>query len=258
VPPFNKFIPEESIKIRVESGFFEFIIGMNGDEGDCLVHPFPQEGICLKEAIAFLNLMLMLKESQKLITVELEPQGLDSFPVFGFYSKNLPSSLFELEELACQGTSWSNLADTAHQLSELCKKLCIPENDLNFNFEELLRLCQSTGFALLHQGICRFFEPGFLLFSQEFNQYPKDSKVACVFFANFCLGNNMIGCCLAGIGKLSPYDGQNSLLCDEILVGKQFFRAKENINQDQIKSSVEKFANELEASGDFVLVTVSL
>jgi hypothetical protein len=258
VPPFNKFIPEESIKIRVESSFFEFIIGMNGDEGDYLVHPFPQEDVCLKEAIAFLDFLLILKESSKPITVELEPQGVDSFPVFRFYSKNLPSSLFELEELAYQVSSWEDLAVTANQLLKLCAKLCIPENDLYFNFEELLRLRQHTGFILLYQAICRHFEPGLLLFSQEFDRYARGSKVVSVFFANFCLGNHMIGCCLAGAGRLSPQSGQNALLCDEILVGKQFFRTKENIKREQIESSVSKFVNELEEGGDFVLVTVSL
>lgn len=256
-PPFNQFISKELRKIRVESSFFDFVIELDKDVGDCSVHPFAQEKVCLDEVLAFLNLISKLQDSSELITVDVELTGLDSFPVFSFYPNDFVSHLLEMKDFEHKVNSWNDISDIARQMKELFNKLCISGEDIFFRFEDLLRLYQHQGFTLLHQAFCSQFESGTLLFSPAFNDYTQESRVASVFFANFCLGDCVVGCCLAITGALSSINNQNALIGNDILIGRQLIKARSDVTREQVEFNVNDLASELERSGEFALVTIS-
>ena len=243
ISPFNEFIPEERIKIRVESRFFEFIIESNQNI-NFSIRSYT-EGSSLKELKNFLQVMTILEKSSSPIIVEMKSEIPTSYPILSFSLEDLPQSLFDPSIFNDPAYNWSKVHELAEMAIEICRKMDIPENEVLINIEELIRSFRTSGnIQLLYQALSGNVESVNLLFSVEPPGYQQGAKAAIIFFVTFYIGNYIIGCCLALIGSLSILGEQPSLTGEKFLRGRQFIGTDKTILIKE-KESIDLGLNEL-------------
>jgi hypothetical protein len=239
ISPFNEFIPQERIKLRVESRFFEFIIELNQNI-NFSIRSYA-EGSSLKELKNFLQVMTILEKSSNPILVEME----SAYPTLSFSLEDPPESLFDPSIFNDPAYNWSRVHELAEMAIEICRKMDIPENEVLINIEELIRSFSKSGnIQLLYQALSGNVESVNLLFSVEPPGYQQGAKAAIIFFVTFYIGNYIIGCCLALIGSLSILGEQPSLTGEKFLRGRQFIGTDKTILIKE-KESIDLGLNEL-------------
>lgn len=255
ISPFSQFIPEERLKFRVDSRFFELILEL--DKVNYSIRPYPDEKVSLRELTSFLELLSIFEKPYKSITVELECEGLDSSPSFSFNSEDLPSSLFDINACGGQISTWSAIAEMARMIVEVCKKMHISEEDLLVQIEDLLSLYRYADFRVLYQALCGSAESVALCFPHGIEGYQQDAKAAGVCFVKACIGNYVIGCCLGVVGSLSLLGDQQMLVGEKFLVGQQFIKTDNmNITKEQIEPGLNELVEELQ-NEELVAIAVS-
>jgi hypothetical protein len=244
--PFNEFIPEELIKIRVESRFFEFII--ESSQGiNCSIHSYA-EGSSLKELKSFLQVLTILESSSNPITVEME-SGISTSPlIFSFSSKDLPEPVFDTSIFYDQAYNWSRVHEIAKMAIGICRKMDIPEDKVLINIEQLIKSFADSGnFKLLYEALHENPQALTLRFPVEPEGYQQGAKAAIIFFVAFYIGNYIIGCCLAVVGSLSILGEQPSLIGEKSLVGRQFIGIDETIlNKELVYLGLNELVEELQ------------
>jgi hypothetical protein len=242
ISPFNEFIPQERIKLRVESRFFEFIIELNQNI-NFSIRSYA-EGSSLKELKNFLQVMTILEKSSNPILVEME----SAYPTLSFSLEDPPESLFYPSIFNDPAYNWSRVHELAKMAIEICRKMDIPENEVLINIEELIRSFRTSGnIQLLYQALSGNVESVNLLFSVEPPGYQQGAKAAIIFFVTFYIGNYIIGCCLALVGSLSILAEQPSLTGEKFLRGRQFIGTDETIlTQELVDLGLNELKEELQ------------
>jgi hypothetical protein len=242
ISPFNEFIPQERIKLRVESRFFEFIIELNQNI-NFSIRSYA-EGSSLKELKNFLQVMTILEKSSNPILVEME----SAYPTLSFSLEDPPESLFDPSIFNDPAYNWSRVHELAEMAIEICRKMDIPENEVLINIEELIRSFRTSGnIQLLYQALSGNVESVNLLFSVEPPGYQQGAKAAIIFFVTLYIGNYIIGCCLALVGSLSILAEQPSLTGEKFLRGRQFIGTDETIlTQELVDLGLNELKEELQ------------
>ncbi|MEA5550722.1 hypothetical protein VB713_06990 [Anabaena cylindrica UHCC 0172] len=247
ITPFCEFIPKERRKIRVESRFFEVIIE-SGTGIKFSVYP-SAEGTSLKEVKTFLQFLTLLENSSNPLIVEIESEISTSHQIVSLSSKDLPQSLFDIRIFNGQLSNWSIVNELAEIVIEICRKMDIPEDKVLINIEELIKHFSSgyTHFQLLYQALHGKAKPVTLSFPIEPEGYQHGAKAASIFFVTVCIGNYIIGCCLAVVGSLSILGEKPSLIGERFLVGRQFISTDDTvISKESIDLSLNELVEELQ------------
>ncbi|MGM3308411.1 hypothetical protein ACSQ6I_20940 [Anabaena sp. WFMT] len=245
--PFCEFIPKERRKVRVESRFFEVIIE---SATGIKFSAYPSaEGTSLKEVKTFLQFLTLLEKSSNPLIVEIESEISTSPQIVSLSSKDLPQSLFDIRIFNGQLSSWSIVNELAEIVIEICRKMDIPEDKVLINIEELIKSFSSeyTHFQLLYQALHGKAKAVTLSFPIEPEGYQQGAKAASIFFVTVCIGNYIIGCCLAVVGSLSILGEKPSLIGERFLVGRQFISTDDTvISKESIDLSLNELVEELQ------------
>lgn len=243
--PFNRFIPEDRVKFRVETNFFDLII--ESDKFHYLIRLCHNEKTCISELARFLEFLSMLEEKSRSITVELEAEGLKSSPILIFSSEDFPLPLLEVSIDGYQVSTWTSITKIAKMVIELCKKFHIPEEDLFVSIEDLLNLYQYLNFKVLYQAFCGNAE-SLILYFPDGDKYQQHAQAASVCFAKVSIGNYTIGCCLGIVGSLSLPGHQQELVGKRFLIGQQFITKIDDaiITKEEIKLGLNELVETLQ------------
>ena len=246
IPPFNKFIPEERHKLKVESKFFEFIIE-SGQRINFSIH-FYAEGSSLKELKSFLQVLTILENSSNRITVEMKYENSTSIPILNFSSQDLPKDVLDKIIFNDQEYNWSRVHEIAEMAIGICRKMDIPEDKVFVNIEQLIKSVTDSGnFNLLYQALHGNPEEVTLCFPLEPEGYQEGAKAAGILFVPVRIGNYIIGCCLGVIGSLSIMGEVHSLIAERFLLGQQFQGTDDTIlNKELVYLGLNELVEELQ------------
>jgi len=218
------------------------------------IRPYLDKESPLRELVNFLNLLSIFEKTSKTITLEIESQIPGLSPLFGFKSTNILSSLFNMNEVDHQKSTWNVIAKRVEIISEICKKMNVSEENLLVKVNDLLSIYEDEDFQLLYQALCGRADFITIDFPDGVKGYQENAKTLSIRFVKFSIGNHTIGCCLGFSGYLTLVNGQQKMICQEFIVGRKFIET-DDISQEQIEMSLDELIEELQDE-DFLVTTI--
>jgi len=252
IPPFSQELLKKHGKLRVVSRFFELIFELDKVKKFSIL-PYLDKEAPLGELVKFLNLLSIFEKTSKTITLEIESQIPGLSPLFGFRSNNILSSLFNMNEVDHQKSTWNVIAKRVEIIAEICKKMNISEENLLVKVNDLLSIYQDDDFQLLCQVLCGRVDSITIDFPDGVEGYQENAKTLSIRFVKFSIGNYAIGCCLGISGDLTLVNGQQKMICQEFIVGRKFIET-DDISQEQIEMSLDELVEDLQ--NEYFLITV--
>lgn len=251
IPPFSQELLREHGKFRVASRFFELIFELDKVKKFSIL-PYLDEESPLRELVNFLNLLSIFEKSSKTITLEIESQILGLSPLFSFKSTNILSSLFNMNEVDHQKSTWNIISKRVEAIGEVCRKMNVLEETF-VKVNDLLSIYQDEDFQLLSQALCGHADSIVIDFSDGIEGYQENARAVGIRFVKFSIGNYTIGCCLGISGYLTLIDGQQKMICQEFIVGRKFIKT-DDICQEEIGMSCDELVEELQNEDSLVTI----
>ena len=235
--PLNRFFPEEYVKCRIESSFFDFVIEPFNNKAECSFCFGNDEQSPLHQLRDFLKVLVIFSKASNevIVEIEIESKDLDRIP------------------LQITKISTSNPVDDPlriYQIAEMAVSIChqfrISESSVLSTIDELVNF--SSSIELFHKVLDGDPKTATVDFHAEGERYEQGTKAVCTFFIKTVIGNHIIGCCLGIAGSLTLISEKRyRLIADKFLRGRQLVAIdKEIIDQEVIDRELDKFEEELQ------------
>lgn len=234
-PPSSLKIPEEKIKVRLKTEFFDLIVypfnknkraTFNFLIDDKLEYP-------LLNLNRFLKLLTLFRKNKDGIMIRIQSEE-DDLPVFSG----------KIQVNGKMIDDYSNLYQISEEAMTLCKDFSIIDKAM-VSIESLINYSLS---------IRQLYEMGYgnneiIRIEVELEQsFKNNTSIACVFPINTIIGNTTIFCFVAFIGESEVLESNKlCLIVNKRQLGPKFIaKYDEIIEQETIDEQLSKFSRELE------------
>lgn len=232
--PFNKFVPEEYIKIRVEWSLFNLVF--KPYTGECnFKYSFTDDAkeTTIKDLFHFLNFLDSLARNQdKTHYVELSIS--DKLPPLeaSFNINNFPVIDLPLE-----------IVSKAHFIAQKYRI----ENSLDVNLFDILKYSKSI--AIFYDVVINHKVSLGLSFKIDSGEIDLSKQVGGIFFISTKIGKYAIGCVIGAVGKVRKIEGEYEIYCPE----RRYFRdiiveSEILVQREDLLNLAHEIAQEMERS----------
>lgn len=239
--PFNQFLTEQYLKLRIKSKLFEFVVEPFNGKVKCSFDFRDEHRISLDDLKNHLRVVTLLKKASHPLIVEVSDKAKKALP--------LPFRININDDI----DDWSDVYQMAEMASSICQRFSVLENDVLVTIGELVQASQSI--ESFYQIVNADPKSVYIDFSTDFPQYQENEKLACTSSMMAVIGNHTIACFWAIIGSLSLTEASRfRLVAEQILVGSELiFVDNEAIEQDVVDERFDEFEQELEEMGLVIL-----
>lgn len=239
--PFNQFLTEQYLKLRIKSKLFEFIVEPFNGKVKYSFDFRDEHRISLDDLKNHLRVVTLLKEASQPLILEMSDKAKKVLPMP--FKININHDLDD----------WSGVYKTAEMASSICQRFSVLENDVLVSIGELIQASQSI--ESFYQILYADPKAVYIDFSADFLEYQEDEKLACTSSMMAVIGNHTVACFWAIVGSLYLTEAsQFRLVAEQILVGSELiFVDKEAIEQDVVDEKFDEFEQELEKMGLIIL-----
>jgi hypothetical protein len=237
ISSLNKFLPQQYIKFRIKSNFFEFIIEPFNNNVSFSFDLQSSQRSSLNELKDCLKVLTLFKKTSDPIIVEIGSDS-DSSSPFSFK--------FNIKE---DVDDFSEIYEVAEKAALICRELHILENNVIGNLDELIN--HSSSIDSFHNILFSDPKTIYIDFTDDAQEYQQGSRIACISSVMTMIGNHIIGCLFGVVGSLNSIDeNQYRLIADEIIKGDKLVIVGEgNIDKEIVDRKFDRFEKELQKRG---------
>jgi hypothetical protein len=249
ISPFNPWLPKDYVKFRVESRFFEFTVEPFNGKVNCSFKPKLDEQNPFDELKNLLKILLISKELEHSIIVELESEDLPSpLNSIAEFRTNDLSHFFSKIGFLDEEYGYSRLNELADMAEFICHQFHISTSDISISIDDLMRF--STTIESFYQVLKVDPKTVKISFSNEEDGFKSDTMAVCTSSMMAVIGSHKIACIFGMVGSLLVEENQCQLTTNKILVGKQFVvPTNVALEQIEIAQGFDEFEEELEKMG---------